>query len=134
MTTDFLDAHKRHWEGAELLYENSHWANADHLYGLSAECGVKALMCAFGMTLDAFERPPSQDARHIDKLEPRYEVYRAGKYPAKYAISFAAFTNWHASQRYMHRTGFTEMDVELHRKATHAIHNTVIAAKLDGAI
>jgi len=40
---DFLDAHERHWEDAELLFGNRRWANADHLYGLAAECGLKAL-------------------------------------------------------------------------------------------
>lgn len=26
MTTDFLDAHKRHWEDAELLFTAARWA------------------------------------------------------------------------------------------------------------
>lgn len=42
--TDFVDAHERHWRDAELLWQHQRWANADQLYGLSAECGLKALM------------------------------------------------------------------------------------------
>jgi hypothetical protein len=52
MQADFLDAHERHWQDAELLLTNQRLANADHLYGMSAECGLKRLMLAFGMTYD----------------------------------------------------------------------------------
>ena len=35
----FLDAHNRHWKDAELLFCRARLANADQLYGFSAECG-----------------------------------------------------------------------------------------------
>lgn len=44
MAENFLDAHHRHWDDAELLYQAQRWANADHLFGVSAECGLKRLM------------------------------------------------------------------------------------------
>ena len=47
MNEDFLDAHMRHWTDAELLYAAQRWANADHLYGISAECGLKGLTETF---------------------------------------------------------------------------------------
>ena len=40
---------QRHWEDAELLFSEKRLANADHLYGFSAECGLKAVMEALGM-------------------------------------------------------------------------------------
>ena len=46
---DFADAHRRHWEDAELLYGHERWANTDQLYGFSAECGLKAVMRSLGM-------------------------------------------------------------------------------------
>ena len=49
---DFSDAHRRHWEDAELLHAYSRWANADQLYGFSAECGLKAVMQVLGMHVD----------------------------------------------------------------------------------
>jgi hypothetical protein len=58
MNTDFYDAHQRHWDDAELLYEKQRWANADHLYGMAAECGLKQLMLAFGMTFDSGKNRP----------------------------------------------------------------------------
>lgn len=39
---DFPDAHARHWQDAERLAQAGRWANADQLYGYSAECGLKA--------------------------------------------------------------------------------------------
>ena len=67
MNTDFLDAHYRHWEDAELLFNAKHWANADHLYGFSAECGLKQLMKKFGMPIDTTTGTPSkgQDRVHV---------------------------------------------------------------------
>ena len=41
---DFTGAHRRHWQDAELLFAEHRWANADQLYGFSAECGLKAVL------------------------------------------------------------------------------------------
>ncbi len=46
---DFVDSHRQHWTDAELLYRNDRWLNADQLYGLCAECGLKAIMRRSGM-------------------------------------------------------------------------------------
>ena len=46
---DYSDAHDRHWEDAELLRTRGRLANADHLYGFSAERGLKAAMQSLRM-------------------------------------------------------------------------------------
>lgn len=61
MNADFLDANARHQHDADLLFDRQRWANADHLYGLAAECGLKRLMVTFGMLLSA-----GTDIRRID--------------------------------------------------------------------
>lgn len=61
MKADFLDAHERHLIDAKQLYNAARIANADHLYGLSAECGLKQLMYCFGMSLDASGCPSKRD-------------------------------------------------------------------------
>jgi len=48
LKTDYLDAFSRHREDGDLLYDHARWPNADQLYGLSAECGLKAVMVAIG--------------------------------------------------------------------------------------
>ena len=79
MNADFLDAHQRHWQDAESLREAARWANADHLYGMAAECGLKRLMLAFGMTVNPQGSPTSKsDWVHADKVWTRFESYRSG--------------------------------------------------------
>ena len=80
MPADFLDAHHRHWDDAERLFTAQRWANADHLYGLAAECGLKALMQKLkGGPLD-----PKNDYVHVmESKKPsnawaRFEAYRCG--------------------------------------------------------
>ena len=58
---DFHDAHRRHWQDAELLRKHGRWANADQLYGFSAECGLKAVMKALGMAVDSMGVPELHD-------------------------------------------------------------------------
>jgi hypothetical protein len=77
MRTDFFNAYQRHYKDAESLYTASRWANADHLYGFSAECGLKCIMQNFGMRLDPItETPPKKDKVHIDQVWDRYEDFR----------------------------------------------------------
>jgi hypothetical protein len=80
MNADFLDAHRRHLCDADYLFNASHLANADQLYGMAAECGLKQLMLAFGMKVRAADGAPEkrEDREHIDKLWIRYEAYRSG--------------------------------------------------------
>ncbi len=75
-----LDAHERHWENAELLMGNERFANAGHLYGISAECGLKRLMQQFCMQMTAAGDKPriEGDRVHADKVFGRFESYRSG--------------------------------------------------------
>lgn len=40
---NYANAAQRHWKDAEILFNADRIANADHLYGLAAECALKAL-------------------------------------------------------------------------------------------
>lgn len=48
---DYQDAAKRHFDDAELLFAHSspRLANASHLFGISAECSVKAIARKFNL-------------------------------------------------------------------------------------
>ncbi|WP_337939347.1 hypothetical protein [Bilophila wadsworthia] len=136
MGVDFLNAHERHWDDAEILYTFEKWANADQLYGISAECGVKSLMCAFGMSMDSVKQKPSlpADRQHIGLLGQRYDAYRSQLYATQYQIDFSAFSNWDIGQRYVHESDITQANVQLHREATEAIRETMKQAKLNGVL
>ena len=51
-TTTKINFHKaaqRHFDDAELLLEHQRRANAGHLYGFAAECGIKAFLVFRGL-------------------------------------------------------------------------------------
>ena len=73
---NFLDAHGRHWQDAELLFHAHRWANADQLYGFSAECDLKAVMEVLGMETDPAGTPRAREhRRHVQHLWPKFLAF-----------------------------------------------------------
>ncbi|MEI7189031.1 SAM-dependent methyltransferase [Dickeya dianthicola] len=137
MATDFEDACERHWQDAEILFHLGRWANADHLYGFSAESGLKKLMLAFDMPFNTDRDMPSkpEDKKHINAIWLRYETYRSGRFGTDYLLpSDNPFDDWRASQRYAHQQNFTQMTAEKHRNGAKQVQNILKQAKTDGAI
>ncbi len=94
---DFVDAHRRHWDDAELLLGNARWANADQMYGFSAECGLKAVMQAMGMPVDAAGIPAERYRKHVRELWPEFRSFAAGPGGARYSSRLPEdnpFTDW----------------------------------------
>ncbi|MFM0518422.1 hypothetical protein PQR08_13400 [Caballeronia jiangsuensis] len=137
MSTDFLDAHQRHWDDAEHLLAAGRWANADHLYGLSAECGLKRLMIAFGMETNTTGVPKvKKDKVHVDEAWDRYESYRSGHcLGANYPLPLSnAFDTWNVSQRYDHRMYFDQAVAQAHRAGADTVKNLISQAQQAGVI
>lgn len=136
MDADFLDAFHRHWEDAELLLQQSRWANADHLYGLAAECGLKRLMIVFGMLVGSSGAPAQpKDRVHADQAWVRYETYRSGHGSGEYKLSDPnPFNDWHIGQRYANRANFDETRARAHRKGADEVRNLIAEAVKDGWI
>jgi hypothetical protein len=136
MTTDFADAHQRHLKDADTLYSAQRWANADHLYGLSAECGLKALMKGFGMQPNSNGLPAQKDRKHINELIPRYEAYRNGHHLATSYIlpSTILFNNWKIEQRYDHQVNYTQQITDPHKQGAEHVNTLINKALLDGLI
>lgn len=137
MNADFLDAHRRHLRDADTLLGASRLANADHLYGMAAECGLKRLMIAFGMETDNTGAPKSQkDWIHAEKVWARYEAYRSGYVQGvQYGLSSVnPFSDWHASQRYAPEQRFDLARVMPHKIAAHTVGDCVKNAERDGLL
>lgn len=136
MNADFLDAQTRHWEDAEALFNARRLANADHLYGFSAECGLKALMSKFDMPAKADGTPTEkQDRVHIDKVWSRYETYRSGHGVSGYDLpSPPPFDDWKEGQRYANRAEFDETRVTGHRNGAEQVRSLIEKARRDGLI
>jgi len=125
VTDDFTDAHDRHWRDAEYLsgfvsrlLGFASLANADHLYGLSAECGLKAVLVAAGQPIEK----PYKD--HVDKVWPLFVSFAHGRLGARYLAMLPAgepFRDWEVSQRYWHRRYFRRARLTPHRDAAMAV-------------
>lgn len=135
MLADFLDAHERHWSDAEFLFENDRLANADHLYGIAAECGLKQLMVVFGMPINN-DLPPRSDLVHADQIWTRYEAYRTGYvYGDRFTLpSMNPFLNWRADQRYAKRSWFNLPYVTPHREGAQTVQDLLRKAHWEGIL
>lgn len=136
MQADFLDAHKRHWDDAETLFQAVRWANADHLYGMSAECGLKALMVKLNQGSLS-----KQDYVHVmeakkDSAWSRYQSYLSGHmWATKLSLpSENPFNDWLAEQRYAHQSNFDQARVQAHQEATKAIRELIRKAEREGLL
>jgi len=136
MQADFLDAHRRHWTDAEQLLQQQRWANADHLYGFSAECGLKRLMLLFDMPYDnECDKPVRRgDQKHADAIWTRFETYRNGheKGPGYALPAENPFEDWRASDRYAHQSGFDEACVLKHQAGAALIAELIRKAQHEG--
>jgi len=136
MKADFLDAHRRHLCHADSLFGASRLANADHLYGMAAECGLKRLMIAFGMKPRPADGAPEnrEDKAHVDKVWVRYEAYRSGQVQGvQYGLpSSSPFDDWKVSQRYAPENHFDRARVEPHHTAAHQVNALIKSAETAG--
>ena len=132
-TTDFADAHLRHGDDAELLFDSKRLAGADHLYGMSAECGLKAVMERLGMEVDAAGTPKdSHYKKHIHELWPIFKDFIQNRKQARFRLPpDEPFADWSHHDRYVHRSGFDERKVCRHRCGAQQIRSLVERARLE---
>ena len=132
---DFIDAHRRHWTDAELLFDHDRWANADQLYGFSAECGLKAVMTTLGMPVDTHGIPGPEHRVHVQELWSIFERFAGDRGGARLLRSLpvgAPFSDWSQHDRYAHRRHYRPERVEPHREAARGIRGMVREAQQDG--
>jgi len=132
---DFLDSHERHWDDAERLLQAQRWANADHLYGIAAECGLKRLMMKFGMAVNSTGRPTeNKDWKHANNIWTRFESYRSGKVEGVgYALPARnPFNDWDVSDRYAHQSNFNQARAQAHRAGANAVGALIAKARREG--
>ncbi len=136
MDTDFVNAFARHFDDAELLFNHQRFANASQLYGLAAECGLKALMTKFDMPLSSNSPQDKKDRVHADGVWQRYESYRSGHISgAAYGLTTQnPFSQWSVNQRYWKTSCITQQDVLMHQQGATLVKNLVTKAQLAGLL
>ena len=136
MPTDFLDAMKRHWRDAELLRspEQLRLANADHLYGMAAECGLKSLMTKEGMDLDKNPAHKQKYKKHINATWEHFSDFRQGRL-ATYTLTVSnPFNDWLVDQRYAAEANFNDARVDGYKAGAQQVYDLVERAENDGVL
>jgi hypothetical protein len=137
MRTDYQKAARRHYDDAELLYDNSRWANADQLYGIAVECILKAIMVGLGAPVNSATGDLTKHKKHLPQIWREFDSFAKGRSGAKYAgllPSTKPFDNWAIEQRYSDGSVFDKAWVELHFKGTIQVFKILTAAQLNGII
>lgn len=132
MKEDFLDAHRRHLSDADRLFQAERWANADHLYGIAAECGLKALMEKLkGGPLESGDRLHVMEEKKPSNAWVKYQTYISGHAKAaKFSLpTLSPFSDWFVSQRYANQSNFDHARVLAHQQGAKAV--AVLVKKID---
>ena len=135
---DFADAHIRHWRDAQFLFSHKRWANADQLYGLSAECGLKAVMVADGLSVDKTGSPRARKyKKHIDALWSIFRTFVQGRPTGQllhYLPQSNPFASWSVDNRYANSVHFGQTAVASHRTAARQVRIFYLRLKVLGHV
>ena len=133
-SADFANAHVRHWRDAELLFRAGHWANADQLYGLSAECGLKAVMVADGLPVVADGSPRGKYREHVDTLWGIFRAFVQGRQTGQllhHLPQCNPFSSWSIDNRYANGVHFNEQSVDPHRAGAQKVRDFYMRLKVN---
>jgi hypothetical protein len=139
----FLEAARRHWRDADHLLQNGQTANADHLAGFSAECGIKAFLCGLCGVPTPQAGPPAEAGlkfSHLPALWSNAATYLHGR-TAFAATNTAAilsranpFATWSVSDRYENDAVASVIRATGHVNAARQILSLTEQAHLNGVL
>jgi hypothetical protein len=138
MSTDFRDASARHFDDAEVLIAHSQRreANADHLFGLSAECSLKAVMLGLGMAVKPDGAPADQAHKvHMPQLWAAFQSFAKGRLASRYLEPLDKqnpFADWDVEQRYWSRVAVLTTATSSHRRGAVQCRASLEKLTLDG--
>ena len=149
MNTNFYEAFLRHANDADLLMASERWANADHLFGLAAECALKAILLQQGIpsceNLLQQGIPSCENGdickdknykkyrKHINDIWDQYQNYMQTR--LCYLISEEnPFKDWNIADRYAPNGAITKETAQNHRVAFNEVRELIKKAELDGVI
>lgn len=121
MSTDFRDAARRHLDDAELLLNDGRIPNADQLFGLSAECSLKAVMVALGMATDSAGTPQDRGHKvHMPDQWAAFQSFASGRLASRYLEPLDThnpFVDWDVEQRYWAGSAIQRASTQNHHQA-----------------
>jgi hypothetical protein len=135
MSNDYVDAAERHLADAELLRDQGRIANADHLYGLSAECSLKAVMESLGMKMKNGVPEDKGHKVHMPELWAAFQSFAEGRLAARYLEPLNhdnPFSDWLVDQRYWARSAIPDAAMSNHEAAASQCQLSLQTLVLDG--
>lgn len=121
---DFQNASERHLQDAELLFAQApkRLANASHLFGLSAECSLKAI--ARKLKPDAkFGGPNGHIPGLFAELQNVSPMIGSNPDLVRHIASIQPqFANWNVAQRYASQTTFAAGTIADEQAGSNAAH------------
>ena len=118
-----------------MLFAHARWANADQLYGFSAECGLKAVMLALGMRVDPDGVPEQEHRKHVQELWPIFRTFAQrhnGQWYLQRLTSGEPFDDWSHHDRYASTRHFSRQSTARHQNAAREICIMLQRATQDG--
>jgi hypothetical protein len=111
----YAESAGRHFQAAELLYVGPRRDVAGYLYGIAAECAVKAMMREFGMRpLPEAQRRDDAFFAHFPALKTLLSQHAQGRRAGelrKLASNGAFMSNWDTDMRYTRKEDVTDKQV-----------------------
>ena len=136
MAANFRVAAQRTYRDAAYLEQHPRIANADHLYGLAAECALKAILV--GLRVIPPQGPPRKSPfrEHIDKLWDQYSLYVSAQGPVSYSLPITAkpFDAWRVDHRYEDDLLFTQGRLNTTAQGACEANRLLEQAILDGVV
>lgn len=124
MTEAYADAACRHWSDAEHLHGVTRLPNADHLYGLAAECALKVVLLQIPACLESgsLQKRYYQHINELWELMPLQSVTRlaSGLVPLL-RMQSKPFSDWNVDQRYASGEATTDTILKTHRDAARRV-------------
>jgi hypothetical protein len=102
MSVNFSEAAKRHFADGAMLMNADRMMNASQLFGLAAECALKAALHERGfLILDTTGVPQKHLRLHIDRLWDTYNSLMNGPSDNHFLMpQTSPFINWQIAHRY----------------------------------
>lgn len=136
MSTNYRDAAIRHLTDGDTLSSAKRYANADQLYGLAAECALKAVMVGLGMQVTRGGAPRDHAHKvHMPELWMAFQSFAEGRLASRYMEPLShlnPFEDWKVDQRYWASRAIGMARTQNHRDAVTLCRESMELAVLDG--
>ena len=143
LPVDYVESARRHMQDAKILMDADRQANAGQLLGFSVECGLKALLVACGVPIDAdgSVTDKSKFKKHMPELNNRLILSghlipdgpRSTHYQAMLP-NVDKFSDWKVDHRYFRESALSLASLPQWMLAAQEIGEMLDQAEIDGVI